>query len=97
MDGIVARALIHFFKNKELKRAAQNKEQDPLPPNQNGNKQTPYPTLGARLPSTSLMSTVAEQNKRLSGFEVDMWDLCAGHKGGLLEEDSFNSCRSVLG
>lgn len=29
-------ALIHFFKNKELKRAAQNKGQDPVLPHQNG-------------------------------------------------------------
>lgn len=41
-------ALIHFFlKNKELKRAAQNKEQDPLLPHQNGNKQPLTPTPGA--------------------------------------------------
>lgn len=76
---------------------AQNKEQDPLLPNQNRNKQPSYPDPRSHLlQSTSFRSTVDEQNKRLSGFKVELWGLCAGQKGGLLEEDSLNSFAGVL-
>lgn len=91
--------LYTFFKNRGAKKGG-TKRRAGLPPSQSKWEQTtPYPDpRSPLLPSTSLRSTVAEQNKRLSGFEVEMWDLCAGQSGGLLAEDSLNTeCSGLSG